>query len=266
MKLFNSILITLTLGTPAIAQTTNSYGQTITRNIGNSWLGAIARGSMHMDRITTVAGSDYKTQYVAQARVAIRFLGFTGTMAEATARASSHALNGTRSRTGTFNLELLGVDIITSTTHVSELVLPGANWTLNVFHPTPHVEIPIGPVDLMLRGNVAGVIGSNAHLLLPSSRTEVTLDSFSRMAATATASVGFGIPGFGVGVGVEGQIGTQRMSVDGGINYSTGLLGSATYMFTPIALYLFAYVEAAWLQWDVTLCHWSSGSYSHPIF
>ena len=76
--------------------------------------------------------------------------------------------------------------------------------------------------------------------------------------AFANASVSFGIPGFNVGVGLQGKILEQTLAANLQASPVWGLSGGVTYTLKAISLQLYAWATALY-TWTTTLCSWSAG-------
>ena len=74
----------------------------------------------------------------------------------------------------------------------------------------------------------------------------------------ANASVSFGIPGFNVGVGINGRVLEQFLTANINASAVWGLSGGVTYTLRSITLSLYAWATAIY-TWTTTLCSWSAG-------
>jgi hypothetical protein len=236
---------------------TTTRGSAYDRSIGNSWLG----GGVHAHAtLQTTRGVTYSQGFAeANARAQVNLLTRGVEVAELYAMARNRTEMGSQTRTGTFRMEVLGLTAF-SQSFTSSGNLTRRTFNFNAFPVSPSASVPVGPFSVTVRGNVGANFSAYANLLLPTAAPSVSLSGEGRAYATATASVSVGIPGFSVGVGIQGRILDQTLALIGTAHATNGISGAATYSLTPISLRLYAFVDTFVHTWTTTLTSWSAAA------
>ncbi|MBK8096371.1 MAG: hypothetical protein IPK26_04645 [Planctomycetes bacterium] len=261
-KLLASLLTIATLATTTTAQVTSRFAS-YDRTIGNSWLG----GAVHAyaGLVTQRSGGYELGNASAELRGTGNLLRASREVFEVIANVTNVLNNGVQSRSGYFRAEVLGASVVNSSFQSSS-TFARRSWTFNLFASAPSASVPVGPISITVRGNAGCGAGMYANLLLPAATPSVSIIGDANAYAFANASVGAGIPGFSVGVGIEGRIANQRLAIGATANARSGLSGSATYTLEAITLRLYAYAEAFWQTWTTTLTTWSAGRIVRTLF
>lgn len=261
-KLLASFLTVATLASTTVAQVASRFAS-YDRAIGNSWLG----GAVHAyaGLVTQRNGTYELGNASAELRGTGNLLRASREVFEVVANATNVMNNGVQSRSGYFRVDVLGSAVISSSFQNSS-TFARRNWSFNLFPTAPSASVPVGPISITVRGNAGCGAGMYANLLLPAATPSVGITGDANAYAFANASVGAGIPGFSVGVGIEGRIANQRIAIGATANPRTGLSGSATYTLEAITLRLYAYAEAFWQTWTTTLTSWSAGRIVRTLF
>lgn len=247
--------------TPSLPSVENRVGN-YDRGIGNSYLG----GSVHayVNMVRQKSGT-YELGFAnAEFRATGSVLQHSLELAEIYGVASNIENNGVQSRSGQFRVEVLGYPVINGS-FTNSSTFAQATSTYNLFPGNGvSVSVPVGPVSVTIGGNAGCGFTRGANWLLPAGSSDVGLNASASAYAFAHASVSFGIPGFNVGVGLQGNILQQTLS--GSINASPvwGLSGHFGYTLNPITLSLYAWATALY-TWTTTLCSWSATSVSFNL-
>lgn len=225
------------------------------RSIGNSWLG----GSVHayIGMVRQKSGTYELGFATAEFRGTAKVLQQSREVAEILGLASNVMNNGVQTRSGQFRVELLGYSVVNSS-FTNSSTFAQASSTFNLIPGGVSVSVPVGPVSVTIGGNAGCGFSRGANWLLPAASSNVGLNANASAYAFANASVSFGIPGFNVGVGLQGNILQQTLS--GSITASPvyGLSGHFTYQLQAISLSLYAWATALY-TWTTNLCSWAAG-------
>jgi hypothetical protein len=250
-----SILIPPTL--PPLEWRANSYD----RGIGNTWLG----GSVHTyaNIVRQKQGSYELGNAQAEFRGTATVLKLSKEVAEILGSATNIMNNGVQQRSGQFRVELLGMTVINQS-FTSNSTFAASQTTFNLIPGGVSASVPVGPISVTLSGNAGCSFGRSANWLLPAATASVGLNASANAYAFANASVSFGIPGFNVGVGIQGRILEQYLSGNVNANASWGLSGSVNYQLRAITLQLYAWATALY-TWTTNLCSWSAGVVSFNL-
>lgn len=236
---------------PSVEYRFNNYD----RSIGNSWLG----GTVH-----TYAGMVRQKQGTyelgnasAEFRGTASVLQLGGEVCEIVGNASNVMNNGVQSRSGLFRVEVLGYPVINSS-FANSSTFAAASSVYNLIPGGVSASVPVGPVSVTVSGNAGCGFGRSANWLLPAASAAVGLNANANAYAFANASVSFGIPGFNVGVGIQGRVLEQFLTANINASAVWGLSGGVTYTLRAITLSLYAWATALY-TWTTTLCSWSAG-------
>jgi hypothetical protein len=236
---------------PPVEYRFNNYD----RSIGNGWLG----GSVH-----TYAGIVRQKQgtyelgnATAEFRGAANVLQRSVEVAEILGNATNIMNNGVQQRSGTFRVEVLGYPIVNSS-FASSSTFGASTSTFNLIPGGVTVAVPVGPVSVSITGNAGCSFTRSANWLLPAATASVGLNASAGAWAFANASVSFGVPGFNVGVGLQGRILEQYLNGNVTANAVWGLSGNVSYQLRAITLQLYAWATALY-TWTTNLCSWSAG-------
>lgn len=243
---------------------TQTRGSAFDRSVGNSYLGGNLHA--HISLQTSVGTMTFyqRSTLDMDARASVNLLTATRTLADVSANLNAVGQTTGQTRTGRFRVQILGYDYINSS-FASNTNFAQRTWTFNVFPSDPSISVPVGPVSVSLRGNVGAGLITGANYQLPVTSLQVGAYGSIEAYGTAHASVGIGIPGFSLGVGVSGRIVDQTLAVFCGANVNSGFFGAATYSLVPISLRLYAYAEAFWYTWTTTLTSWSSAAITRSL-
>lgn len=253
-----NLLATLYPTLPPVESRFGSY----TNGIGNDWLG----GSVHAyaGMVRQNQGSYQLGNASLELRGTGKVLRFSQEVAEVVGVATNVMNNGVQTRSGSFRIEVLGVAVVNSSFQNSS-TFAQRNWTFNLFGSEGvGASVPVGPVSVSLRGNAGCGLGTSANWLLPAATASVGLNGAANAYAFANARVGVGIPGFGLGCGIEGRIADQRVSANVSAHATSGLSGGVSYTLTPITLRLYAWAQALY-TWTTTLTSWSMAAVSRTL-
>jgi hypothetical protein len=246
---------------PTLPSVQSKYGS-YDRSIGNSWLG----GSVHA--YAGIVRQKSGTYELGNASVELRgvgrLLGYNAEVAEVIGNASNIQNNGVQSRSGMFRIEVLGYTVVNST-FTNNSTFASASQTFNLFPGGVNASVPVGPVTVSITGNAGCGYSRSANWLLPAAQAKVGLNATGSAYAFANAQVGVGIPGFGLGVGLQGNILQQSLSVNAAADAVWGLTGGANYQLQGITLTLYAWAQALY-TWTTNLCSWSAGLVQISIF
>lgn len=247
--------------TPPILPSVESRNGNYDRTIGNSWLGGSAHAYIGMVRQNS---GTYQLGFAtAEFRGTANVLKQTREVAEIVGIASNVMNNGVQTRSASFRVELLGYTIVNSSFQNSSQFAQTSS-TYSLIPGGVSASVPVGPVSVTIRGNAGCGFGRGANWLLPAGDSSVGLNASANAYAFANASVSFGIPGFNVGVGLQGKVLEQTLS--GSINASPvwGLSGHFGYTLKAITLQLYAWATALY-TWTTNLCSWSAGLVSFNL-
>ncbi|MBL8739308.1 MAG: hypothetical protein JNL12_22970 [Planctomycetes bacterium] len=236
---------------PPVEYRSNSYS----KSIGNTWLGGSVYAYAGMVRQKN--GGYELGQASAEFRGTASVLKQSKEVVEIVGYAMNVMNNGVQTRSGQFRVEMLGYSILNSSFSNSS-TFAASNHTYNLFPSDVSVSVPVGPVSVTIGGNAGCGFGRSANWLLPAATAKVGINAQANAYAFVNASVSFGIPGFNVGVGLEGKVLEQSLNVNLSASGLWGLSGGATYSLKAITLSLYAWATAIW-TWDTTLCSWSAG-------
>ena len=236
---------------PPVQYRSNSYSKTI----GNTWLGGTVYAYAGMVR--QKSGGYELGQASAEFRGTANVLKQTKEVVEIVGYATNVMNNGVQTRSGQFRVEMLGYSILNSS-FTNTSTFAAANYTYSLFPSAVSVSVPVGPVSVTIGGNAGCGFGRSANWLLPAASSTVGINAQANAYAFVNASVSFGIPGFNVGVGLQGKVLEQSLNVNLSASGLWGLSGGATYSLKAITLSLYAWATALW-TWDTTLCSWSAG-------
>lgn len=236
---------------PPVEYRFNEYN----RSIGNSWLG----GSVHAyAQILRQKNGTYELGMAsAEFSATARVLQQSSEVVEIIGNATNVMNGGVQQRNGLFRIELLGYPIVNST-FANSSTFASAGQQFNLIPGGVSVSVPVGPIAITLTGNAGCGYNRSANWLLPAATASVGLNATTSAHAFANAQVGFGVPGFGIGVGVQGNILQQTLSGNVNANAVWGLSGSMSYTLQPIVLTLYAWAQALY-TWTTNLCSWSAG-------
>lgn len=241
---------------PSVQSKFNSYD----RGIGNTWLG----GNVHAYAgIVRQKSGNYElgnatVEFQARANVLKQSLE----VAEIAGTAMNVMNNGVQNRNGSFRIDLLGYTIVNQSFQ-NNSTFAAQSQLFNLFGPNGvSASVPVGPISMTLKGNAGCGFSRSANWLLPAATATVGLNATGGAHAFANASVGFGIPGFSLGVGLNGKILEQTLTGNVSASGLWGLSGSMTYTLKAISLTLYAYAEAFWHTWTTDLCSWSAGLFT----
>lgn len=237
---------------PAVEYRNGGYD----KSIGNGWLG----GSVHtyVGMVRQKSGT-YELGYAtAEFRGAASVLNHSVEVAEIVGIASNVMNNGVQNRSGSFRVDVLGYPLINSS-FTNNSTFGAATSTFNLLGPNGvSASVPCGPVSVTISGNAGCSFTRSANWLLPAATSTVGLNATGSAWAFANASVSFGIPGFNIGVGLQGKILEQTLGINLSSSGLWGLSGGATYTLKAITLQLYAWATAIW-TWSTPLCSWSAG-------
>lgn len=227
--------------------------------IGNDWLG----GSVHA--YAGIVRQKQGTYELGSATVELRgtakVLRYGQEVAEVVGAATNVMNNGVQTRTGVFRIEVLGYPVVNRSI-VNSSTFASWSQTFNLFGTNGvSASVPVGPVSVSLRGNAGCGMGASGNFLLPAATSRVAVTGAANAYAFADARVGVGIPGFGLGVGLQGRVAQQSLNFSVAADGLSGLSGSATYTLNAITLRLYAWAQALY-TWTTNLTSWSTGSVS----
>jgi hypothetical protein len=169
-----------------------------------------------------------------------------------------------QTRTGVFRIEVLGYPVVNRSI-VNSSTFASWSQTFNLFGTNGvSASVPVGPVSVSLRGNAGCGMGASGNFLLPAATSRVAVTGAANAYAFADARVGVGIPGFGLGVGLQGRVAQQSLNFSVAADGLSGLSGSATYTLNAITLRLYAWAQALY-TWTTNLTSWSTGSVSRNL-
>jgi hypothetical protein len=236
---------------PSVEYRFNGYD----RSIGNGWLG----GSVHAYAgiVRQKQGTYELGNATAEFKGVGKLLQQTREVCEIVGNASNVMNNGVQSRSGLFRVEVLGYPVINQS-FANSSTFAQASSTYNLIPGGVSASVPVGPVSVTIGGNAGCGFGRSANWLLPAATGTVGLNASANAYAFANASVSFGIPGFNVGVGIQGRILEQVLGANVTASAVWGLSGGATYTLNPITLHLYAWATALY-TWTTNLCSWSAG-------
>lgn len=237
---------------PAVEYRNGGYD----KSIGNSWLG----GSVHayVGMVRQKSGTYELGNATAEFRGVAKVLNYSVEVAEIVGSAMNIMNNGVQNRSGSFRVDVLGYSVVNSS-FTNNSTFGAATSTFNLLGPNGvTASVPVGPVSVTIRGNAGCSFSRSANWLLPAATSTVGLNASGSAYAFANASVSFGIPGFNVGVGLQGKILEQTLSVNLSSSGLWGLSGGASYQLKAITLQLYAWATAIW-TWTTNLCSWSAG-------
>jgi hypothetical protein len=243
---------------PPVQSRFNSYDLTI----GNDWLG----GSVHAYAgiVRQKQGAYELGNATVELRGTAKVLRFAQEVAEVIGAATNVMNNGVQQRTGTFRIEVLGYPVVTRSI-TSSSTFASWNQTFNLFGTNGvSASVPVGPVSVSLRGNAGCGLGASGNFLLPAATSRVAVTGAANAYAFADARVGVGIPGFGLGVGLQGRVAQQSMNIGVAADGLSGLSGSVSYTLNAITLRLYAWAQALY-TWTTNLTSWSTGSVSRNL-
>ena len=228
------------------------------RSIGNSWLG----GNVHAyAQILRQKNGTYELGMAsAEFSATARVLQQSREVVEIIGSATNVMNNGVQNRNGLFRIELLGYPLINSTFQ-NNSTFASASQQFNLIPGGVSVSVPVGPISLTLTGNAGCGYSRSANWLLPAATATIGLNASLSAHAFANAQVGFGVPGFGVGVGIQGNILQQTLGANVNASAVWGLSGSVSYTLQPIVISLYAWAQALY-TWTTNLCSWSAGTVS----
>lgn len=241
--------------TPPVLPPVEFRGNSYNKSIGNSWLGGSVFAYAGMVRQKN--GGYELGQASAEFRGTASVLKQSKEVVEIIGNATNVMNNGVQTRSGQFRVEMLGYSILNNSFSNSS-TFAAASYTYNLFPSAVSVSVPVGPVSVTIGGNAGCAFGRSANWLLPAATATVGINAQANAYAFVNASVSFGIPGFNVGVGLQGKVLEQSLNVNLSASGLWGLSGSATYSLKAITLSLYAWATAIW-TWDTTLCSWSAG-------
>jgi hypothetical protein len=230
--------------------------------IGNDWLG----GSVHA--YAGIVRQKQGTYELGSATVELRgtakVLRYGQEVAEVVGAATNVMNNGVQTRTGVFRIEVLGYPVVNRSI-VNSSTFASWSQTFNLFGTNGvSASVPVGPVSVSLRGNAGCGMGASGNFLLPAATSRVAVTGAANAYAFADARVGVGIPGFGLGVGLQGRVAQQSLNFSVAADGLSGLSGSATYTLNAITLRLYAWAQALY-TWTTNLTSWSTGSVSRNL-
>lgn len=225
-------------------------------SLGNSWLG----GRVHAHAtLETRRGWQFEQGLIdLNLNGHVNLLTRSTEVVEVAANLRNKQEWGVQTRTGSFRVEVLGFSYVNQS-FTNDSQFAQRTWSFNVFPVAPSASVPLGPFSITLRGNAGASLSTGANFNLPAATPSVTLAGSARGYASANASVGIGIPGFEVGVGIDGRICDQTLAIWATANARTGISGAATYTLEAIALRLYAYARALFYTYSTTLTNWSAG-------
>lgn len=236
---------------PSVQSRANSYD----RSIGNSWLGGNVHAYANMLR---QKNGTYELGFAnVELQGGARVLNASKEVFEIVGQASNVMNNGVQTRSGSYRVELLGVTVL-SQSFTNSSTFAAQSYNFSLFPSNISVSVPVGPVSVTIGGNAGCGASRSANWLLPAATSNVGLNASGSAYAFANASVSFGIPGFNVGVGLQGKILEQTLSANLQASPVWGLSGGVTYTLKAISLQLYAWATALW-TWTTNLCSWSSG-------
>lgn len=236
---------------PSVESRYNSYD----KSIGNSWLGGSvhAYASMVRQKSGTYELGFANVEFSGTASV----LKHSQEVAEIVGSATNVMNNGVQTRSGMFRVEVLGYPVVNSS-FTNSSTFAQSTSTFNLIPGGVSVSVPVGPISVTIAGNAGCSFGRSANWLLPAATSKVGLNGSANAYAFANASVSFGIPGFNVGVGLQGKILEQTLGANLSADGLWGLSGGVTYTLKAITLQLYAWATALY-TWTTNLCSWSAG-------
>ncbi|HLQ36593.1 MAG TPA: hypothetical protein VK348_02240 [Planctomycetota bacterium] len=254
---------TATAQTRTGGQTTLHRGSNYDRDIGNGWLGGAVHAHALMTTTTGVLVNGSSLDVGTNAEVHLLNASANIALARATANNSIGLLSSSRS--GNFHVQVIGIDLINQN-FTANTTFARQTWTFNAFGTRPSASIPVGPVSVSVSGNVGAGLTISAGYSLPSLTPMVGAGGYVQAYGFGDASAGVGIPGFSIGVGIEGRILEQDFTMFAGANALNGFFGVVSYTLVPVSLRLYVYAEAFWYRWTETLTTWSATAVYRDLF
>lgn len=248
---------------PPVLPSVQSKFDSYDRAIGNSWLG----GSVHAyaGMVRQKSGTYELGQASLEFRGAASVLKQSLEVAEIVGNAANVMNNGVQNRSGYFRVDVLGFSVVNASFQ-NNSTFAAANSVFNLFGANGvTASVPVGPVSVTLKGNAGCGFSRSANWLLPAATASIGANATASAYAFANAQVGVGIPGFSLGVGLQGKILEQSLTGNVNANATWGLSGSVTYTLKAITLQLYAYAEAFWQQWTTNLTSWSAGLFTKNL-
>ena len=243
------ILVPPTL--PSLQYRFNQYD----RSIGNSWLGGTvhAYAGMVRQKQGTYELGQVSAEFAGTAKV----LQMTKEVAEIVGNASNVMNNGVQTRSGLFRVEIMGYTVVNGS-FTNNSTFAAASSVYNLLPAPISASVPVGPTSVTLNANAGCGFGRSANWLLPAAAASVGLNASANAYAFVNASVSWGIPGFNVGVGIQGRVLEQTLAANLSASAVWGLTGGVTYTLQAITLQLYAWATALY-TWTTNLCSWSAG-------
>ena len=228
------------------------------RSIGNSWLGGSVHAYASMARQKS---GTYELGYAtAELSGIARVLNQSREVFEVVATVLNVRNNSAQTRSGYLRIELLGATVLDQSV-AATTGFGSQTYTVNLLPGGVSASVPVGPVSITLNANAGCGASRSASLQLPAGVATAGMNASASMYAFANASVSFGIPGFNVGVGLQGKILEQTLAANLQASPVWGLSGGVTYTLKAISLQLYAWATALY-TWTTNLCSWSTGQIS----
>lgn len=248
-------------GTPPTLPSVQSRFGSYDASIGNEWLG----GSVHAyaGMVRQKSGTYELGNVTAEFQGTGKFLRRTAEVCEIVGTAANIMNNGVQNRSGSFRIEVLGFSVVNASV-TSNSTFAAANSTFNLIPGGVSYPIPVGPVTVTLAGNAGCGFSRSANWLLPAATASVGLNATASAYLFADAHVGFGIPGFGLGVGINGHVLQQTLNASLTANAVWGLSGGVTYTLQAISIHLYAWAQAIH-TWTTNLTSWSSAMVTRTL-
>ena len=244
--------------TPPTLPPYESRTSSFDRSIGNSWLGGSVHAYASMAR--QKSGSYELGFATVEMNGIARVLQQSREVFDVVATCMNVRNNTAQTRSGYLRIEMLGATVIDQSV-AATTGFGSQTYTFNLLPGGVSASVPVGPVSVTLNANAGCGASRSASLQLPAGVATAGMNASASMHAFANASVSFGIPGFNVGVGVQGKILEQTLNANMSASAVWGLSGGVTYTLKAITLQLYAWATALY-TWTTNLCSWSTGQVS----
>ncbi|MEO6594126.1 MAG: hypothetical protein ABIP94_05185 [Planctomycetota bacterium] len=244
---------------PSVQSRIGSYDKTI----GNSWLGGTAHA--YAGIVRQKSGTYELGNGTVEFRGTAKLLQQSAEVAEIVGSLTNVMNNGVQSRSGYLRFDVLGYPVI-NTSFSNSSTFGYVNSQFDLIPGGVSYPIPVGPVSITVAGNAGCGFSRSANLLLPAATAKIGITASGRAYAFADAHVGVGIPGFTLGVGINGHVLEQTLSANCSADAVWGLSGQVSYTLQAISITLYAFADTIFHYWSTNVASWAAGLVSFNLF
>ncbi|MCB9870517.1 MAG: hypothetical protein H6837_11720 [Planctomycetes bacterium] len=247
--------------------TTVTRGDTDTRMVGNTWLGAALGASAGMS--TTIGPYSQGGYESNRAYANLHGVGYVLANAAEIGYLDTKGQNivtdGTQFRSSDTEIRILGQRWVFSPPTGSIAYLQ-EGYNLQLFGSDRQVVVDVGPLGVIVSGNASVSFRAGGGFQMDVLDPTIRMNVHAYMSGFANAKARVTMWLAGVAIDFRGTLGTQYLDVNGSANVSAGFSGTASYYITPITLKIVLHTWLTWADYYRTLVNSSLGVFSKRLF